>query len=159
MNDISRKWERWFHTCVTLIAYILCIDQWIFLIFETNFKKTTIFCSANGYCQILVSFGATLSQNFDNFFLGHTVCAWLHAHENFIRIMRMKLGLTPLFMSSSCVFMPMNMHELDMNRASSYYDLGHKKREIWTKISQFHVARENLLCFQHGHGINMPQNH
>ena len=27
MNDISRKWEKWFHTGVTLIAYNLCNDQ------------------------------------------------------------------------------------------------------------------------------------
>ena len=27
MNDISQKWEKLFHTCVTFIAYILCNDQ------------------------------------------------------------------------------------------------------------------------------------
>ena len=27
----------------------------------------------NGYCQILVTFWAIWRQNFDNFFLGHTV--------------------------------------------------------------------------------------
>ena len=73
MNDISRKWEKWFHTYFTLIAYILYNDQWILLIFETKVKKTTTFCSTNGYCQILVTFWATWRQNFDNFFLGHTV--------------------------------------------------------------------------------------
>ena len=33
VNDISRKWRKWFHTCVTLIAYIFCNGQWILLIF------------------------------------------------------------------------------------------------------------------------------
>ena len=73
MNDISQKWEKWFHTYVTLIAYILCNDQRIFLIFGTKVKKTIVFCSANLYCQILVTFWITWRQNFDNFFLGHTV--------------------------------------------------------------------------------------
>ena len=27
VNDISRKWEKWSHICVTLIAYILCNDK------------------------------------------------------------------------------------------------------------------------------------
>ena len=27
VKDISQKWEKWFHTCVSLIAYILCSDQ------------------------------------------------------------------------------------------------------------------------------------
>ena len=65
--------QKWFHTCITLIAYIVCNNQWIFLIFVTKVKKTTTFCSRNGYCQILVTFWATWRQNFDNFFLGHTV--------------------------------------------------------------------------------------
>ena len=73
MNDISRKWEKLFHTCVTLIAYISCNNQWNFMIFGTQVKKTIVFRSANGYCQILVTFWATWRQNFDNFFLGHTV--------------------------------------------------------------------------------------
>ena len=27
VKDISQKWEKWFHTCVSLIAYISCSDQ------------------------------------------------------------------------------------------------------------------------------------
>ena len=73
MNDFSRKWEKWFHACVPLIAYFLCNDQWIFQIFEIKVKETTKFCSTNGHCQILVAFWATWRQNFDNFLLGHTV--------------------------------------------------------------------------------------
>ena len=76
VNDILGKWEKWFHTYDTLIAYISCNDQEILLIFVTEVKKTTTLCSSNGYCQVLLSFWATLHQNFDNFILGHTV----HVH-------------------------------------------------------------------------------
>ena len=58
VNDFLRKWENWFHTCVTLIAYILCNDQWILLIFGTQVKETATFCSLNGYCQILLTLWA-----------------------------------------------------------------------------------------------------
>ena len=87
VNDISQKWEKWFRTCVTLITYILRNDQWILLIFGTQVEKTTTFCSRNGYCQILVTFWAIWRQNFDNFFLGHTVeisngTFWLSEPQN-----------------------------------------------------------------------------
>ena len=59
--------------CVTVIAYILCNDQEIWLIFGTQVKKTTTFCSTYGYCQIFRSFWAKWRQNFDKFILGHTV--------------------------------------------------------------------------------------
>ena len=61
------------HTCVTLIAYNLCNDQWLLLIFGTQVKKTATVCSSNNYCQILLTFWAIWCQIFDNFFLGHTV--------------------------------------------------------------------------------------
>ena len=73
MNHISRKWEKWFHTCVTLITYILCNDQWILLILGTQVKETTTFCWTNGYCQILLTFWVIWRQYFGNFILEHTV--------------------------------------------------------------------------------------
>ena len=36
-------------------------------------KKTTTFCSTNGYCPILLTFRAIWRQNFYNFIPGHTV--------------------------------------------------------------------------------------
>ena len=89
MNDISLKWEKWFHTCVTRIAYIIYNDQWIFLIFGTQVKKTTAFCSTNGDCQIPVAFWGTWRQNFDNFFLGHTV---VHGRRQGHGIMNENIG-------------------------------------------------------------------
>ena len=86
VNDNSRKWEKLFHSCVTLIAYISSNDQSISLILETKVKKTAAFCSTNGYCQIPVTFWATWRQNFDNFMSGthsiykytfHPVNKWL----------------------------------------------------------------------------------
>ena len=68
---IRVKWEK--STCVTLIAYILCNDQCILLIFGTKVKKTTAFCLTNGHCQTLLTSSAIWRQNFDNFILGHTV--------------------------------------------------------------------------------------
>ena len=59
MNDISRKWEKWFHTRarITLIACILCNDQLILLFFLTHVKETTnCFFSTNEYCEILRTF-------------------------------------------------------------------------------------------------------
>ena len=80
MNDISWKWEKSFPTFVILIAYILCNDQWICLIFGTQAKKNTTFDPTDGYCQILVTFWAIWRQNFDNFILGDTVFGLVLSH-------------------------------------------------------------------------------
>ena len=82
VNEISRKWEKWFHTCATSFAYNLCNDPWIFVIFGTQVKKTATFCSSNGYCRILSTFWAIWPQNFDNFILGHTVKRCYIVQEN-----------------------------------------------------------------------------
>ena len=69
MNDISRKWEKWFHTCITLIAYNLCNDEWILL----KFGRLLHFVYQTGIVGFSLLFWAIWRQNFDNLFLGHTV--------------------------------------------------------------------------------------
>ena len=63
------------YICVTLIAYILCNDQWILLIFRIQVKKVTKFCLTNGYYQIILTLRVIWRENFHNFILGHTVDA------------------------------------------------------------------------------------
>ena len=62
------------------------------------------------------------------------------------------------------MFMGKNMYELGTNRAWTVHEItmtvGIKSMEYEQKFPNFMpVARENLLCFEHEHDINMPQNH
>ena len=94
VNDISRKWEKWFHRRVILIAYILCNDQWNLLIFGTQVKMTIIFCSTIKIVRFFIfTFWAIWCQNFDNFILGHTVDhQWYLQHIQW----HLRLHLSPL---------------------------------------------------------------
>ena len=51
-----RKWDQFYCACVTLIAYILCNDQWILPIFGTQVKKTNTFCSKTGIVSFFLLF-------------------------------------------------------------------------------------------------------
>ena len=68
-----------------------------------------------------------------------------------------------LFIPSSCRFMPMNMHELGMNRAWTAHEatmtVGIKAWNMGLNFPNFMgVARENLLWFEHEHGhVHVPE--
>ena len=62
------------------------------------------------------------------------------------------------------MFMGLNMHELGLNKARTVYEVTMtvdiKSMKYEQKFPNFMpVARENLLCSEHEHGMNMPQNY
>ena len=93
-------------------------------------------------------------------FLNNGLCAWSKGMTSWAwesDSCAWNIGLKPLLIPSSCVFMPMNMHELGMNRAWTVHKVtmivSMKSMKYGPKFPNFMgVARENLLCFKHEHG-------